>query len=139
MSGTSLDGLDIALCKAGEDNISVLHFITEEYHASLSKRINRIQSKQTVDLQEVTILNTELAHLHADWVLEALQKWGVSKESIDVIASHGQTIYHHPGSSLTSTLQIVVIISHKRPGLLRFQIFGKNTLRQEGRELRWLN
>ncbi len=107
MSGTSLDGLDIVLCKVGEGRISVLHFITVEYRASLRKRISRIQSKQMVDLQEVTILNTELAHLYAEWVLEALQKWGVSKESIDLIASHGQTIYHHPNNSLTSTFQIV--------------------------------
>ncbi|MCG8374632.1 MAG: anhydro-N-acetylmuramic acid kinase, partial [Balneolales bacterium] len=107
MSGTSLDGLDIVLCKVAEGRISVLHFITVEYRASLRKRINRIQSRQMADLQEVTILNTELAHLYAEWVLEALQKWGVSKESIDLIASHGQTIYHHPNNSLTSTFQIV--------------------------------
>lgn len=107
MSGTSLDGLDIALCECAEDSIEVKHFKTMEYDSKLRTRIAAIQSKETVSLQEVTVLNTELAHLYADWVLEALKEWAVSKEEVDLIASHGQTIYHHPTNAQTSTLQIV--------------------------------
>ncbi|RZK73398.1 MAG: anhydro-N-acetylmuramic acid kinase, partial [Pedobacter sp.] len=36
--------------------------------------------------------------LHADLILKALDKWKIKPEEIDVIASHGQTIYHAPKS-----------------------------------------
>lgn len=107
MSGTSLDGLDIALCKCDRTSVSVENFKTIEYDSTLRGRIASIQSKETVSLQEITILNTELAHLYADWILEAVNDWGVAKGEVDLIASHGQTIYHHPNDDQTSTLQIV--------------------------------
>ncbi len=107
MSGTSLDGLDIALCECGENSIKVNGFNTVEYDAKLRARIAAIQSKETVSLREVTVLNTELAYLYADSVLEALKEWGVNNEEVDLVASHGQTIYHHPTDEQTSTLQIV--------------------------------
>ncbi len=107
MSGTSLDGLDIALCECGNDSIKVKEFKTIEYDPKLRARIASIQSKEIVSLREVTVLNTELAHLYGDWVLEALKEWGVNREEVDLIASHGQTIYHHPTEKQTSTLQIV--------------------------------
>lgn len=107
MSGTSLDGLDIALCKCAKNEIKVLRFKTIEYDTKLRARISAIQSKELVSLQDITILNTELAQLYAQWVLEALEDWGYSTNEIDLIASHGQTIYHHPSKDQTSTFQIV--------------------------------
>lgn len=107
MSGTSLDGLDIALCKCGKNTVEVLEFKTLSYDQKLRSRIRAIQSRQEVNLQEICILNTELAHLYSTWVIEALKEWGVEKDEIDLIASHGQTIYHNPSQNLNSTLQIV--------------------------------
>ncbi|GAB5409378.1 MAG: anhydro-N-acetylmuramic acid kinase AnmK [Balneolaceae bacterium] len=107
MSGTSLDGMDIALCDCDLDTVKVKQFKTIEYSSVLRARIASVQSKETVSLQEVNVLNTELAHLYADWVLESLQEWKVDKSDVDLIASHGQTIYHHPTEGQTSTLQIV--------------------------------
>ncbi len=107
MSGTSLDGLDIALCECNQDSVKVMHFKTVEYDYKLRARIAAIQSKEMVSLKEVTVLNTELAHLYSKWVLASFIEWGVSKDEIDLIASHGQTIYHHPTDEQTSTLQIV--------------------------------
>jgi len=107
MSGTSLDGLDIALCECEEAKIAVTNFKTIEYNAPLRARIRAIQSKQTVDLQELCVLNTELALLYGEWILEALEEWGKSSGEVDLIASHGQTIYHQPAEDFNSTLQIV--------------------------------
>lgn len=107
MSGTSLDGLDIALCKCSENSVDVLEFKTLDFDQKLRSRIRAIQSRQEVNLQEICILNTELAHLYSTWVTEALKEWRVEKDKIDLIASHGQTIYHNPSQNLNSTLQIV--------------------------------
>ncbi len=107
MSGTSLDGLDIALCECDSESVKVKQFKTVTYDSGLRSRIAAIQSKSQIDLQELTVLNTKLAHLYAEWVLEALNEWGLKPEEVDLIGSHGQTIYHHPSEHQTSTLQIV--------------------------------
>lgn len=107
MSGTSLDGLDIALCSFRWQQPKLLRFRTVDYSDELRARIRAIQSQLQVNLQEVCVLHTELAHLYADLVLEALKEWNVDPTKVDLIASHGQTIFHHPNEKINSTLQIV--------------------------------
>jgi len=100
MSGTSLDGLDIALCRIkgrGKDCTLVLeHFTTYPYTDSLQRKIREIFAQEAVKLSRVCMLNARIGSLHARMALESLQKWGVQPEDVDCIASHGQTIYHAP-------------------------------------------
>lgn len=107
MSGTSLDGLDIALCECTDDSIKIKEFKTYEYTESLRAQLRSIQSKQTVNLQNLCILNTQMAHLHAKYILDSIKEWGMKTTDIDLIASHGQTVYHNPSKDLNSTLQII--------------------------------
>ncbi|HBX67557.1 MAG: anhydro-N-acetylmuramic acid kinase [Balneola sp.] len=113
MSGTSLDGLDICLCKASgsgsEISIEVSEFTTVAYTDKLRNRILGVQSKNQINTRELTLLNTELALVYSNYVLEALGKWGIKTEEIDMIASHGQTVYHAPEQEkggMNATLQI---------------------------------
>ena len=111
MSGTSLDGLDIALCtiKGSGRSVSV-HvdaFSTYNYTAQIRNDIRQVFSKKDGMLEDVCQLNKSIAELHADMVLSALKNWDVKTESIHLIASHGQTIFHSPQiNSNNSTLQI---------------------------------
>ncbi len=102
MSGTSVDGLDVALCRcmgAGfETQIEVLHFETVPYTNDYRNEIKSVFSKRTVDLEKVCLLNGWVAEQHATMILQCLQKWQVVPETIDLVASHGQTIYHAPKS-----------------------------------------
>lgn len=114
MSGTSLDGLDVALCKIsgkGENtNIEVLEFCTVGYSADMHKRILAIQSKEETQTRELTVLHSELAFWYADQVCDVLNDWNMEIDDIDLIASHGQTIYHAPSEGedqINATLQIV--------------------------------
>ncbi|MGF1668879.1 MAG: anhydro-N-acetylmuramic acid kinase [Balneolaceae bacterium] len=118
MSGTSLDGLDIALCEiqgSGSDTVvNLKHFITKPYGEHEKRRLKNISSVKTVELSEVCYLHTWLAGYHSKLILTALEKWGIEPSEIDCIASHGQTIYHFPSREQTekefekfnSTLQI---------------------------------
>lgn len=100
MSGTSLDGLDIALCEfqgyGTSTEVKVHQFLTKPYDQELRTELRSIASKPIADLQKITLLNAYLGSYHAELVLEAIEEWGLPSESIDLIASHGQTIYHAP-------------------------------------------
>ncbi len=117
MSGTSLDGLDIALCEingAGEyTEVKLRKFITKMYSSSQKARLKLISSVDTVALEKLCYQHTWLASVHAGMINEAIADWKVAPDQIDCIASHGQTIYHLPGRDQTnvpepmnSTLQI---------------------------------
>jgi anhydro-N-acetylmuramic acid kinase len=100
MSGTSLDGLDIALCEfegyGTSTQIKVHHFLTKTYDETLRSELRSIASRHIADLQKITLLNAYLGSYHAELILDALQEWGVAPKAVDLIASHGQTIYHAP-------------------------------------------
>lgn len=100
MSGTSLDGLDIALCEFSnsgqETSIKTLQFKTVNYTPEFKTELRSISSQPTVDLQKVTLLNAYIGTYFADLILQGLEEWGFKPENVDLIASHGQTIFHAP-------------------------------------------
>jgi anhydro-N-acetylmuramic acid kinase len=99
MSGTSLDGLDVALCRCTGHGatlqVAMEQFVTVPYEAAFQARLRAI-SQPWVDLEEVVLLNAEVARRHAATVLACLAEWGVGPAEVDVLASHGQTIWHAP-------------------------------------------
>ena len=100
MSGTSLDGLDVALCKikgsGPETEVELVQFETSSYQNDFKEELKTIFSRRDADLEKVCLLNESVAIQHATIINNCLQKWGFSKNDIDLIASHGQTIYHAP-------------------------------------------
>jgi anhydro-N-acetylmuramic acid kinase len=100
MSGTSLDGLDIALCRftgsGKETGIELLQFSTTPYNEYFKNEIRSIFSKRSVDLERVCLLNAWIAKQHAVMILDCLKKWQIGPAEVDLVASHGQSIYHAP-------------------------------------------
>lgn len=100
MSGTSLDGLDIALCKFennGKNTVTkLLQFETIIYDNFFRNEVKSIFSNKHVNLEKLCLLNAFIGKQHAIMINNCLQKWNFKKEEIDLIASHGQTIYHAP-------------------------------------------
>jgi anhydro-N-acetylmuramic acid kinase len=100
MSGTSLDGLDVALCRFSgsglETKIKLVQFETVSYPLGVKEEIRKIFAKQTIDFEQLTLLNAWIGSYHAGLINQCLTKWALSKNDIDIIASHGQTVYHAP-------------------------------------------
>lgn len=100
MSGTSFDGLDIALCKikgSGMDTeVKLIEFETAVYQPEFKEELKTIFSRRDADLEKVCLLNEWVAIQHAAMINACLEKWGYTKSDVDLIASHGQTIYHAP-------------------------------------------
>jgi anhydro-N-acetylmuramic acid kinase len=108
MSGTSLDGLDVALCyltgHGAGTKLTLECFATVPYDADTRQRIREVFAREQVSLEYLTLLNAWLGRLHASLVNDCLQAWGVPPASVDLVASHGQTVYHAPHHQ------------HRRPG-----------------------
>ena len=102
MSGTSLDGLDIALCSFSgnglQTKIELLQFETVPFNTEFKEEIKSVFSKKNVDLEKLCLLNPWVALKHAEIINACLKKWDIKNEDVDIIASHGQTIYHAPTS-----------------------------------------
>ena len=100
MSGTSLDGLDVALCRiegSGRDTqVELLQFETVDYTDDIKDEIRKIFAKQTIDFQQLTLLNAWIGRLHGSMVSACLKKWSINSETVDLVASHGQTVFHTP-------------------------------------------
>jgi anhydro-N-acetylmuramic acid kinase len=100
MSGTSLDGLDVALCKiegsGSKTKVSLVAFETVEYDDNFKNEVRQIFAKRDIDFQQLTLLNAWIGSQHANMVLFCLDKWGIPTEGVDLIASHGQTVFHTP-------------------------------------------
>lgn len=100
MSGTSLDGLDIAYCKISNaglaTQVELLQFETISYSEDIKKEIRKVFAQKTIDFQHLAILNEWIALLHGHMVLDCLKKWNIPVSEVDLIASHGQTVMHAP-------------------------------------------
>ena len=102
MSGTSLDGLDVALCciegSGLQTKLQLLNFDTIAFDEDFKNEIKTLFSKRNIDLEKLCLLNPWVALKHACIINDCLKKWNIPNEQIDLIASHGQTIYHAPKS-----------------------------------------
>ncbi|HMR20085.1 MAG TPA: anhydro-N-acetylmuramic acid kinase, partial [Sphingobacterium sp.] len=100
MSGTSLDGLDIALChiqhSGTETQLELLHFVTKVYTEDFRSGMREVFAKRQIDQQKLSGLHAFIGRVHGQLIAEALEGWNISNTEIDLIASHGQTVYHAP-------------------------------------------
>jgi anhydro-N-acetylmuramic acid kinase len=100
MSGTSLDGLDVAFCKisnSGENTaVELVDFETISYSMEFKEQIRKVFTKKEIIFQDLVLLNEIIGTVHGEMVLECLKKWNISVDEVDAIASHGQTVFHAP-------------------------------------------
>ena len=105
MSGTSLDGLDIA-CVHFSGPEDALRFTLEAAETvSLPTDIKEhLLHIETLSPRELFKLNHTLACFYAEAVNAFITKFSLDKTRIDAIASHGQTIFHQPEDGYTVQL-----------------------------------
>ncbi len=112
MSGTSGDGLDVALSRIGgadfETQVELVHFTTINYPEPLQKRIRGVAFQEQASLQNLCVLNRDLGKWFGRITRKTLNDWRTDPLEVDFIASHGQTIYHKPADSTdpAATLQL---------------------------------
>lgn len=116
MSGTSLDGIDAAVVRVQGSGtgteVELLAFHCIEYDAELRGRIKRLCGKEQSDAADLCMMNAYLGQRFAAAAREAADAAGIPMEDIDLVSSHGQTVWHQPMADsedpycVPSTLQI---------------------------------
>jgi anhydro-N-acetylmuramic acid kinase len=116
MSGTSADGIDVALARISGSppnlKAKLLGHTSFRFPPSIRKEILHVAEQQSITAGELSQLNFRLGELFADAALAACRRFRVSPRRISLIGSHGQTVFHQGrpipffGHPTSSTLQI---------------------------------
>lgn len=108
MSGTSCDSIDVGLCKVNPDlSCTLLDGLNFPYPKFVRDKIFNFFAQEAT-LKELCQMNFVIGKCFADAANEMIKRHGKP----DMIASHGQTVYHYPfdekieNINLKSTLQI---------------------------------
>ena len=109
-SGTSMDGIDavlVAISGSGADTeVRIEDFICRDYSPT-AKGI--LFAPHALEAADVSDLNFQLGSEFAEAVVEILRRNGLETTDVDLVGSHGQTIFHNPPSlnfDIPSTLQV---------------------------------
>jgi len=114
MSGTSADGIDAVLTRITgfglTTKVEQLGFYFQPFDSATRQAILNICRGNVGGTREICLLGTHLGKLYAEAVRQLLKQTGT--ETVDLIGSHGQTVYHIPedtdylGRIVRGTLQI---------------------------------
>ena len=104
MSGTSLDGIDIALTKIHKNKISVLDFLHINYSTKLKENILKLHFPEENELEKSLLLSNELAILTGKGINRLLLKNSLIAKNIKGVGYHGQTIRHRPDKGYSTQI-----------------------------------
>jgi 1,6-anhydro-N-acetylmuramate kinase len=95
--------------------VVVNKFATVPYTKETKDKIPEVFARQHVNFEELCLLNPYIGMLHGEMALNCLRRWRFPVSKVDIIASHGQTVFHspsflHPKEKIKGTLRISVII-----------------------------
>lgn len=132
-SGTSMDGIDAAVFAIGPDKgaspelsspangsdtylpalkMELLHSELVEFEPAFKHQLARLVAEGQTDLRQICLLNASLGEIFAQASLQVIRSARRKGIEIDLIGSHGQTIWHAPdlsqfwGMSTAGTLQL---------------------------------
>src|SRR5690349_1905925 len=108
MSGTSMDGIDIAVIETDGETVSrfgpsAVHFYQEHEEATIRRAMEAAASLRARDERPPAIAEAEMIStvLHASAVNMFLHMNNIDRNSVDVVGFHGQTVLHRPAERLT--------------------------------------
>ena len=114
MSGTSVDGVDAALVEIRghglETQIELLAFYSHPFEVEVRDRIFNLFQPETSSVDEICQMNFLIGEIFAEAAQSVVRNVQLEMREIDLIGSHGQTVYHLPPQPeapyIPSTLQL---------------------------------
>ena len=115
MSGTSVDGIDVALVRIEGEGLSlsveVVGFEEVEFPPGVRDEVLQVSSAM-VSASQISQLNFLLGRIFGEALEAVCMRTGISVSDLELVGSHGQTIYHQAepsrmcGYPVSSTMQI---------------------------------
>lgn len=99
MSGTSMDGLDICYAEFTKSDRWTFEIIVAETVPYTEEWIEKLSTTTTLNPEELLSLNSEYGFYLGEKVKEFINSHKIEK--VDLIASHGHTVYHQPSNKFT--------------------------------------
>ena len=107
MSGTSRDGVDIALTNIRDDTIETIDALTIPYPEKIRTSLKRLcEPNADITLREIAKIECKLGEFFSDKTLELLKKHSNLRGKIKAIGTHGHTLYHMPENPFPYSLQV---------------------------------
>lgn len=111
MSGTSMDGIDVALLRTdGEAIVERGSFLSVPYEPAFRERLNQaLEDAKAIKQRDerpgkLSRMERDLTLRHVDAVRLFLERQNLQPEDIDLVGFHGQTVLHRPDEALTVQL-----------------------------------
>lgn len=126
MSGTSADGIDLALVDFSADTPELIASFYQAYCHETRAKITQLYDSSNHEIEHMGALDVELATLFAAAVQRFLLEQNLTSSDINAIGNHGQTIRHRPPSSSQQypfTLQIGC--NHTLAALTQVRVIGQ--------------
>lgn len=112
MSGSSLDGLDIALCHFRQDTDWQYQIIVAECVPYSTAWTQRLRQLPLATAQQLWQTHADYGHLLGKMVQDFIEKHHLQNK-VDLIGSHGHTIFHEPAQQMTCQIGDGAAIAHQ--------------------------
>ncbi len=111
MSGTSLDGIDVVAVDFSEKKLRLLghHFLS--YPEELRDELLRLSVPGENEIERAGKVSLTLAKLYAQATLELLDAYDISRDIIEAIGVHGQTVRHRPSEGWSLQLNAPALVA----------------------------
>ncbi|PHI30744.1 anhydro-N-acetylmuramic acid kinase [Budvicia aquatica] len=106
MSGTSLDGVDVALVDINPSSVIQKASYSHPMPSDIKQDILAVCQGQLTTLSQIGQLDLRLGILFAEAVLGLLQQHQINPSDILAIGNHGQTVWHQPQGQYPFTMQL---------------------------------
>jgi anhydro-N-acetylmuramic acid kinase len=112
MSGTSMDGVDAVLCRAGSTFCALAHAHIP-FPAELRHQLLALQYPGHDELHRAAVLANQLADVYTQVVVKILAENNHVPSDILAIGCHGQTIRHQPSQGYTLQIGNMALLAEK--------------------------
>ena len=103
MSGSSLDGIDLAYCMFTTGGKRWIYRIEQAYTIPFNDELNhQLKNPHILSAEEMVHLDIKLGRFIGEAAMQLIQNCGLEKA--DYIASHGHTLFHNPSKLYTTQI-----------------------------------
>ena len=106
MTGTSLDGADIALVDFANGNDTLVAFETYDYPDGLRDAILSVNQNQPTTISAVGDIDCQLGQFFANATQQFLERFKINPNTVRAIGCHGQTMWHQPTGNNRYSMQL---------------------------------